>query len=131
MLKIGRVIATWGKDDRDTPTAVHLFHHRGKQTGIVAVFGHGILGKGLWRHLACNLAGYHRITGTRGDTQVVLQYIPLSVLAFDEVDACDVGIDLSCRTDAFTFRHIALRGIHELLGYDTILDDALVVIDIP
>lgn len=124
------VVTSGCEDDVDTSSTIYIVHHLAQHLTIVAVILDEVVAEGLGRCLAGHRAGYHRITGSRGNAQVVFQDEPTSVLGLHQVYAGYVGIDVAGGCDALTLGHVPLALVGELLGYDPIFYDVLLVVDI-
>ena len=130
VLEEGRVVASWGEDDRDSGGYVHIVHDLAEQKSVATVVDDVGALESLRGGLASQFAGDNRVGGTARDSQVVFEDVPYSTFGLDEVDARDVTKDVVDGSDAVALRKKAFRGEDEVLRDDLVLDDLPVAINV-
>ena len=105
-------------------------HRLAQQTRVVAVVAHVHFAEQARIRAPFDVAREQRVTRARRDAQIVLQHPPTTILALHEVLAGDVREHPAGRRHAVDLRIVAGGRVHEFLGYDAVMDDALLRIDV-
>ena len=129
VLEVGGVVAAGGEDDVDA-SGVDVVHGPLEELGVVPVVLHRVVLERRRGGHPGELPGDERVGGAGGDPEVVLQDVPCAVLCLDQVDAGYVAVDALGRDYTVALLKEPGGGEHELLRHDTVLDDALLAVDV-
>ena len=129
VLEVRGVVAPRREDDVD-PAGVDVVHGPLEEDRVVPVVLNGVvLERGRTGHPG-ELPCYERVGRPGRDPEVVLEDIPCTVLGLDQVDARDVAVDPLGRDYAVALLQESGRREHELLRDHSVLDDALLPVDV-
>ena len=105
-------------------------HGFAQQARVFAIIANTNVAEQARGDAALDVAHEQRVAGTRGNTQVVFQHPPSSVLALDQVLAGDVSKNAAGRGHAVDLREVAGRGVYVFLRHHAVMDDGLVGVDV-
>ena len=109
---------------------IHIIHGFTQKLSIIVVVHELRVLEGFRRTFSAEVSCNHGIGCAGRNPEIVLQNIPLLILALHQVNSRDVGIDSLWRQDAFALCHITGGSKDEILRYYPVLYDFLFRINI-
>ncbi len=129
MLKIGSIVASRRQNHR-MPLDIDRVHRPPQELCVIPVVLKLVVAECFRAAAPAQLPRNHRIRCTGRHPQIILQDIPLPVLALHKVDSRNMGINPFDRGHALTRRHITTRRKNEILGYHLIPHDFFIMVNI-